>query len=91
MDKALGDWRPPRANGRPPVSAKEAAEAPSTALGVPFKHRKLVRMVYRSAPMQGGRASLWGLVPPTDMKAEEVDDATPKMLTRISKWQKGWS
>ena len=43
----------------------------------------------RSAPMQGGRASLWGLVPPTDMKAEEVDDATPKMLTRISKWQKG--
>ena len=25
------------------------------------------------------------------MKAEEVDDATPKMLTRISKWQKGWS
>ena len=45
----------------------------------------------RSAPMQGGRASLWGLVPPTDMKAEEVDDATPKMLTRISKWQKGWS
>ena len=27
----------------------------------------------------------------TDMKAEEVDDATPKMLTRISKWQKGWS
>ena len=42
----------------------------------------------RSAPMQGGRASLWGLVPPTDMKAEEVDEATPKMLTRISKWQK---
>ena len=35
----------------------------------------------RSAPMQGGRASLWGLVPPADMKAEEVDDATPKMLT----------
>ena len=31
--------------------------------------------------MQGGRASLWGLVPPADMKAEEVDDATPKMLT----------
>eukprot|EP01048_Picozoa_sp_COSAG05_P025920 COSAG05_NODE_6824_length_896_cov_3.149310_2_plen_29_part_01 len=29
--------------------------------------------------MQGGRASLWGLVPPTDMKAEEVDEATPKM------------
>ena len=28
------------------------------------------------------------LVPPTDMKAEEVDEATPKMLTRISKWQK---
>ena len=26
--------------------------------------------------------------PPTDMKAEEVDEATPKMLTRISKWQK---
>lgn len=24
-------------------------------------------------------------------EAEEVDDATPKMLTRISKWQKGWS
>ena len=45
----------------------------------------------RSAPMQGGRASLWGLVPPTAMKAEEVDEATPKMLTRISKWQKGWS
>ena len=22
---------------------------------------------------------------------EEVDEATPKMLTRISKWQKGWS
>ena len=22
------------------------------------------------------------------MKAEEVDEATPKMLTRISKWQK---
>ena len=43
----------------------------------------------RSAPMQGGRASLWRLVPPTDMKAEEVDEATPKMLTRISKWQKG--
>ena len=42
----------------------------------------------RSAPMQGGRASLWRLVPPTDMKAEEVDEATPKMLTRISKWQK---
>ena len=42
-----------------------------------------------SAPMQGGRASLWRLVPPTDMKAEEVDAATPKMLTRISKWQKG--
>ena len=38
--------------------------------------------------MQGGRASLWRLVPPTDMKAEEVDEATPKMLTRISKWQK---
>ena len=36
----------------------------------------------------GGRASLWRLVPPTDMKAEEVDEATPKMLTRISKWQK---
>ena len=49
MDKALGDWRPPRANGRPPVSAKGATEAPSTALGVPFKHRKLVRMVYSSA------------------------------------------
>ena len=32
----------------------------------------------RSAPMQGGRASLWRLVPPTDMKAEEVDEATPK-------------
>ena len=45
----------------------------------------------RSALMQGGRASLWRLVPPTDMKAEEVDAATPKMLTRISKWQKGWS
>ena len=43
----------------------------------------------RSALMQGGRASLWRLVPPTDMKAEEVDEATPKMLTRISKWQKG--
>ena len=43
----------------------------------------------RPAPMQGGRASLWGLVPPTDMKAEEVAEATPKMLTRISKWQKG--
>ena len=42
----------------------------------------------RSALMQGGRASLWRLVPPTDMKAEEVDEATPKMLTRISKWQK---
>ena len=28
-------------------------------------------------------------LPPTDMKAEEVDEATPKMLTRISKWQKG--
>ena len=42
----------------------------------------------RPAPMQGGRASLWRLVPPTDMKAEEVDEATPKMLTRISKWQK---
>ena len=41
------------------------------------------------ALMQGGRASLWRLVPPTDMKAEEVDEATPKMLTRISKWQKG--
>ena len=40
----------------------------------------------RSAPMQGGRASLWRLVPPTDMKAEEVDEATPKMLTRISAW-----
>eukprot|EP01048_Picozoa_sp_COSAG05_P022636 COSAG05_NODE_4605_length_1441_cov_10.143070_1_plen_55_part_00 len=38
--------------------------------------------------MQGGRASLWRLVPPTDMKAEEVNEATPKMLTRISKWQK---
>ncbi len=38
--------------------------------------------------MQGGRASLWRLVPPTDMKAEEVDEATPKMLTRISKWEK---
>ena len=45
----------------------------------------------RSALMQGGRASLWRLVPPTDMKAEEVDEATPKMLTRISKWQNGWS
>ena len=32
----------------------------------------------RSALMQGGRASLWRLVPPTDMKAEEVDEATPK-------------
>ena len=42
----------------------------------------------RSALMQGGRASLWRLVPPTDMKAEEVDEATPKTLTRISKWQK---
>ena len=35
------------------------------------------------------KQELWGLVPPTDMKAEEVDEATPKMLTRISKWQKG--
>ena len=44
---------------------------------------------YEYGTMQGGRASLWRLVPPTDMKAEEVDEATPKMLTRISKWQKG--
>ena len=44
---------------------------------------------FRSALMQGGRASLWRLVPPTGMKAEEVDEATPKMLTRISKWQNG--
>ena len=67
-----------------------------TSLGtdaVPVEHRYRYRKRHCSASRilvhtNCAASAMQRLVPPTDMKAEEVDEATPKMLTRISKWQK---
>ena len=54
MDRALGEWKAPSADGQDPRRTDRALgerTGPSTdrPLGVPPKHRKLVRMVYSRA------------------------------------------